>query len=275
MAVIRSSALGQARKSIGATNYYRRSGVQISRNKPVFAPTRTFTEAQLLQQYSMKLMQNLMLVRGAKVVTDYCNVPNNRKYNASSRYNRFMRGVMPEIRKTIGSTMPDMEDFWNQNGTAVLRYYSVGNAEWFATGYQGSSSSGIVTVYVDVDDLVLQRVLAGANKRRSRSSMFTKVNIGCCGFIQELPIEGSELDILQPTMVDVSSIGVGSSLRFVFDIKANVVYRWPARAVLSFFVTDRVSDVSNAPLSIPQFCTSSRYILSLPGVSDSSSPDEV
>lgn len=275
MAVIKSSALGQARKSIGATNYYRRSGVQISRNKPVFAPSRTFTEAQLLQQYTMKLMQNLMLVRGAKVIADYCNVPNNRKYNASSRYNRFLRGVMPQIRKTIGSTMPDEEDFWNEKGTGVLMYYSTGNVEWFATGYQGSSNTDMVTIYVDIDDLVLRRVLANANKRRVKSSQFTNVNIGCCGFIQELPLEGSALDVLQPTMVDMTSIEEGGPLGFIFDVKGAGLYAWPARAVLSFFLTDRVSDVSNVPLSIPQFCTSSRYILNLPGLDSGDSPGEI
>ena len=45
MAVIRSTAYGQVRKSVGANNYYRRAGVQLVRSKPTFAPGRVFTEA--------------------------------------------------------------------------------------------------------------------------------------------------------------------------------------------------------------------------------------
>ena len=73
MAVIKSSALGQARKSIGATNYYRRAGVQLARSKPTFAPGRVFSPAQLVAQHNMFLVQTMLLSYAGKMVAPYSN----------------------------------------------------------------------------------------------------------------------------------------------------------------------------------------------------------
>lgn len=263
MAIIKSSALGQARKSIGATNYYRRSGVQISRNKPVFAPGRTFTPAQLLQQDVMKIGQYILLTKGAKIITDYCNVPNNKNYNASSRYNRFLQNTMVDIKQARGNVIIDPEDFWNEKCPAAISNYSVGNIEHFYTELKGQSAANELTLMYYVDELTMNRILSQANKRRSPSSRFTPLNFGACGFYNEDPAGGGTTHVLQPTMTNAEDGWLGEYLSFAFKINDSVPLGLGGRMAFNIFLADRTSNVSLIPLSIPQWCSSSAWVFSL------------
>lgn len=260
MAVLKSTAYGQVRKSVGANNYYRRAGVQLVRSKPTFAPGRQFTEAQLLQQYVMKLVQYLLLTQNAKIITDYCNVANNKLYNASSRYNRFLRHTMKKVRAEIGTAMPDFEDFWNENGIFVLQDFSVGNMEWFATDVKFATAGNGITFSVAFDSTIMRRVLAQVNKKRAASSQFTVANMGMCGFFNEEPATGGALIVLPPVMNSSGFIDLEENLVFEYTLQAYQLPTTTLELVPCFFVCDRLSQAEALPLSIPQNCTSSRWI---------------
>ena len=127
MAVIKSSALGQARKSIGATNYYRRAGVQLARSKPTFAPGRVFSGAQLVAQKNMSLVQTMLLTYAGKMVAPYSNCSIKRIYSASSRYNRLVGGILKKVSADNLSAATDVEDFWFDDGVKHLGNWSTGN----------------------------------------------------------------------------------------------------------------------------------------------------
>lgn len=273
MAVLKSTAYGQVRKSVGANNYYRRAGVQLVRSKPTFAPGRQFTEAQLLQQYVMKLVQYLLLTKNAKIITDYCNVANNKLYNASSRYNRFLRHTMQRIRAEIGTTMPDFEDFWNENGVFVLQDFSTGNMEWFANGFSYSLTGNVMTITVSFDSTIMRRVMSQVNKKRAASSQFTLANFGVCGFFNEDPAAGGVTIVLPPVMNSAASITLDDNLSFEYTLQPDQLPTAALQLVPCFFVCDRISPTEPLPLSIPQNCTSSRWIRDVAkGNNDSDKP---
>lgn len=205
MAVIKSSALGQARKSIGATNYYRRAGVQLARSKPTFAPGRVFSGAQLVAQKNMSLVQTMLLSYAGKMVAPYSNCSIKRIYSASSRYNRLVGGILKQVTADNNLSTTDVEDFWFNDGVKHLGNWSVGNlvlqVKVKAMEYQ--SFTNYLTI--EVERLTLDSALEQANKRRAQSSWYGYPNICVCGFGSE---EGG-FTAIAPT---AGSVTVGDSI---------------------------------------------------------------
>lgn len=257
MAVLKSTAYGQVRKSVGANNYYRRAGVQIVRSKPTFAPGRTFTPAQLSQQEIMKLAQFMMVEKNAQALANFCNITNNRKYNASSKYNRLVSRIMPEIKKESPSVGVDMEDFWNEKGIWVFRYFTIGNIQpfWYKEDMVSSGTSIEISLYYNEQDLFnfLQKV----NKRRADSGKLTIANIGMCGIFNE-SLVGGETIVLVPTLTKQYTYEGESYVEAVFDMPLAPALSEESRAVISVFVADVITvDTSNV-ISSPQFCTAAK-----------------
>lgn len=204
MAVIKSSALGQARKSIGATNYYRRAGVQLARSKPTFAPGRVFSAAQLVAQKNMSMVQTMLLTYAGKMVAPYSNCSIKRIYSASSRYNRLVGGILKQVTADNNLSTTDVEDFWFNDGVKHLGNWSVGNivlqVKVKAMEYQAFTNF----LTIEVERLTLDSALEQANKRRAQSSWYGYPNICVCGFGSE---EGG-FSVIAPT---AGSVTVGDS----------------------------------------------------------------
>lgn len=186
MAVIKSSALGQARKSIGATNYYRRAGVQLARSKPTFAPSRVFSPAQLVAQHNMFLVQTMLLSYAGKMVAPYSNCSIKRIYSASSRYNRLVGGILKKVTADNLSAATDVEDFWHDDGAKHLGNWSVGNMVLQVKVKAMQYQSFVNYLTVEIERLSLDAALEQANKRRAQSSWYGYPNICVCGFGSEV-----------------------------------------------------------------------------------------
>lgn len=186
MAVIKSSALGQARKSIGATNYYRRAGVQLARSKPTFAPGRVFSPAQLVAQKNMSLVQTMLLSYAGKVVAPYSNCSVKRIYSASSRYNRLVGGILKKVTADNLSATTDVEDFWHDDGAKHLGNWSVGNMVLQVKVKAMQYQSYVNYLTLEIERLSLDSALEQANKRRAQSSWYGYPNICVCGFGSEV-----------------------------------------------------------------------------------------
>ena len=186
MAVIKSSALGQARKSIGATNYYRRAGVQLARSKPTFAPGRVFSPAQLVAQKNMSLKQTMLLSYAGKMVAPYSNCSVKRIYSASSRYNRLVGGILKKVTADNLSAVTDVEDFWHDDGVKHLGNWSVGNMVLQVKVKAMQYQSYVNYLTLEIERLSLDAALEQANKRRAQSSWYGYPNICVCGFGSEV-----------------------------------------------------------------------------------------
>ena len=186
MAVIKSSALGQARKSIGATNYYRRAGVQLARSKPTFAPGRVFSPAQLVAQKNMSLTQTMLLSYAGKMVAPYSNCSVKRIYSASSRYNRLVGGILKKVTADNLSAVTDVEDFWHDDGAKHLGNWSVGNMVLQVKVKAMQYQSYVNYLTLEIERLSLDAALEQANKRRAQSSWYGYPNICVCGFGSEV-----------------------------------------------------------------------------------------
>lgn len=259
MAVLKSTAYGQVRKSVGANNYYRRSGVQIVRSKPTFAPGRTFTPAQLSQQEIMKLAQFMLLQKNAQVLADFCNISNNRKYNASSKYNRLLSRVMPAIKALAPPVGTDAEDFWNENGISVFRDFTIGNIQHFWYKEKISSSGNNVEIRVYYTDQGITDFLQKVNKRRADSGKLTVENIGICGVFNEASVGGETL-VLAPAMAQKGQDGNELFLETTYATTLAPSLSTESRACISVFAADIVTVDMSKIISTPQFCTASRLI---------------
>lgn len=186
MAVIKSSTLGQARKSIGATNYYRRAGVQLARSKPTFAPGRVFSAAQLVAQKNMSLVQTMLLTYAGKMVAPYSNCSVKRIYSASSRYNRLVGGILKKVSADNLSAATDVEDFWFDDGAKHLGNWSVGNMVLQVKVKKMEYQAMTNYLTIEVERLTLDAALEQANKRRAQSSWYGYPNLCVCGFGSEV-----------------------------------------------------------------------------------------
>ena len=202
MAVIKSSALGQARKSIGATNYYRRAGVQLARSKPTFAPGRVFSPAQLVAQKNMSLTQTMLLSYAGKMVAPYSNCSVKRIYSASSRYNRLVGGILKKVTADNLSAVTDVEDFWHDDGVKHLGNWSVGNMVLQVKVKAMQYQSYVNYLTLEIERLSLDAALEQANKRRAQSSWYGYPNICVCGF-------GSEVGGFTTSAPTAGSVTVG------------------------------------------------------------------
>lgn len=201
MAVIKSSALGQARKSIGPTNYYRRAGVQISRSKPVFAPGRTFTPAQLNQQFRMKVAQAWLLYYGLGKCSNCTNVTNNRLYNASSRYNRMIKHILNNPWDVVPADGYSPEDTCIEFYATTLASWSTGDVKGVPSGISVDFTKSSNLIIVDGVKKIVDELLRLANRRRSEYNSLTVEDIVMCCVIIEKPPTGIKSYVILPDFV--------------------------------------------------------------------------
>lgn len=251
MAVIKTSTLGQARKSIGATNYYRRAGVQIARSKPTFAPGRQFTDLQLLQQARMRFVQFLMLDMGARYIADYANCRIRRLYNASSRYNRLVGLLLPNTVEQPEDVEYSGIDYWKDLGWSVLGKWSIGNVSVDFNVSEFGVKNGQLSVSLQFSSFMLSSLLRWCNKRRSASLQYLPDNIGLCGFIGR---EGA-FGVISPTFGSVSVSGNTTTIVYPINLVLGGQISGALELDISLFVAYR-DGLGLTPLELPIYGTS-------------------
>lgn len=201
MAVIKSSALGQARKSIGPTNYYRRAGVQISRSKPVFAPGRQFTPGQLRQQFRMQVAQAWLLYYGLGKCSNCTNITNNRLYNASSRYNRMVKHILNNPWDVVPADGYTPEETCLEFYDTTLSSWSNGDVKGVPSKISVDFSKSSNLIIVDGVKPIVDELLRLSNRRRSEYNSLTVESIGMCCVIIEKPASGIKSYVILPDFV--------------------------------------------------------------------------
>lgn len=258
MAVIKSSALGQARKSIGATNYYRRAGVQLARSKPTFAPGRVFSPAQLVAQKNMSLVQTMLLSYAGKMVAPYSNCSVKRIYSASSRYNRLVGGILKKVTADNQLTTTDVEDFWHDDGVKHLGNWSVGNMVLQVKVKSMQYQSYINYLTVEIERLSLDAALEQANKRRAQSSWYGYPNICVCGFGSEV----GGFTAIAPTAGSVTVSENTISIRYKLVPPQGGYLVATCKLSLSLFIAS-IDATSLQPSEYPVFGTSNLQFVNI------------
>lgn len=183
MAVLKSTAYGQVRKSVGSNNYYRRAGVQIVRSKPTFAPGRTFTPAQLAQQWRMQVAQYGMLTLGLGKCSNCANVINNRLYNASSRYNRMVQQIMINNWEYGYNEGMTPEQAWNSGWDSIMEKWSIGDVKVSPVTMRIRQDT--LYTYLDIFGAwnAISELVRLTNKRRRQSGYLSMADVGVCGMV--------------------------------------------------------------------------------------------
>lgn len=262
MAVIKSSTLGQARKSIGATNYYRRAGVQLARSKPTFAPGRVFSAAQLVAQKNMSLTQTMLLTYAGKMVAAYSNCSVKRFYSASSRYNRLVGGILKKVTADNLSADTDVEDFWFDDGVKHLGNWSVGNMvlQVKVKSMQYQSMTNYLTL--EIERLSLDSALEQANKRRAQASWYGYPNLCVCGFGSEV----GGFTAIAPTAGIVTAGSSSISIRYKLVPPQGAYLTASCKLSLSLFIAS-IDASTLQPSEFPVYGTSNMFFTNI-NVSD-------
>lgn len=182
MAVVRTSALGQVRKSIGATNYYRRSGVQLARQKPAFAPGRTFTPPQLRQQDLMKGVKMISQQMDLAAIARNCNTYNSRIYNTSSRYNRLVSKLLRGLANAWDDAEDTIADIVSYGMDTWAADFSTGNIPFPLNLTVSQFNTTNILFEVAPPSALASQALALANKKK-RGRQYSMTDIGVVGFV--------------------------------------------------------------------------------------------
>lgn len=257
MTIQRSIAFQNARKSIGQTTYYRRGGVQMVRSKPTFAPGRTFTTAQLVQQYKMKIVQSAYRDNGMSNLVPYMNCQNNRRYNASSRYNRWCGQTLLAIPDSAYSSTVPAEEYAQEHLFNISRNMSVGNiqmAERVTANYW--YNAGAYYLSAGFSENSFNAFLESARRKLKSKKTLTYKNIGVCGLMTQTSDPGLST-VINPVMPDTGlSADFSSILWKIADFGTDSLTQ-PQSFILVFFISARSSDTNTTPMSVPILCTSS------------------
>lgn len=257
MAVLKSTAYGQVRKSVGANNYYRRAGVQIVRSKPTFAPGRKFTSSQLQKQFYMKVAQWVMETGQVSRIAHLMNCVNNKLYNASSRYNRAVGNILKQIQETNYPYDSTILEFMQEYGETILVDLSNGMVAQQALPTWGSSTSSTKQIVFSPILEELNILLNMANKKRTQRNRLTLQNVGLA-LVLLYPNASVEADMMRSYAV-VSPTNINESEdEITYEIPIDVVSsKSSVMAAYSFFCAPALPQGSNITELRPQFCTKS------------------
>lgn len=185
MAVVRSQAFQNARKSVGQNNYYRRKGVQLVRSKATFAPDRTFTTAQKLQQSKMAAVQYTLKTLNAQRLAPFANTNIIKRYNAATQLNRLTSNMLHGLDNVpTWQDIPAEQELTN-HGITVFHPYNDGNFKirdaYILIHENPTELTGAMPVTIAIKDEQLKFILSEAQKRYRGKKQLTVNNIGFCG----------------------------------------------------------------------------------------------
>lgn len=186
MTVIKTPALGSARKSLGDLNYYRVRGVQLVRKKAVFTPGRTFTTAQLKQQSKMLRAQSLLHAFGFEGLVNCTNVDTNRKFSQTSRVNRFIGKAMNYSSVSVPSSSLTETQITAYNARTILSDWSLGSLAMpskidLSITYDSGTTNVVFTNLKPYAKIWLDDF----NSTRSANGQLSYANIGVLGWLQD------------------------------------------------------------------------------------------
>lgn len=186
MGKVINNTIGRIRKSVGQNNFYVRSGVQVMRLKPSFSPDRQFTDLQKYQQMRMKIVRKFIETYDLGYWAQSINNANNRRYNASSRFNRLLGFLLKNISDSVITSNMTDEDIpeWIQNNMATLvSHFAVGNILNPVTSVSvGDGTNGTQVDFV-MSGKAVERCLAIANRRRIKSNWYDVSHFWAIGWL--------------------------------------------------------------------------------------------
>lgn len=227
MGKVINNTLGKIRNSVGQNNFYVRAGVQVVRLKPSFTPDRTFTLLQTKQQYKLKAVRKVLQDAGFEDWVNCINTGNNKKYNASSKYNR-ITGLMLKNIRNVPSAIEDadytIEEFIQEYLYDMASKFSIGNIPNIVNSYSLSWVSSKYRLRLGVSQNALQKGLQIANRRRSPEYYYTDNHVYVIGWFLSPDMAGGGVFFNQlATIVDGSDSPQGSDLPpYYIDIDLNI-----------------------------------------------------
>lgn len=262
MAVQRSLAFQNVRKSIGQTTYYRRAGVQLVRSKPTFAPGRTFTNAQLVQQRKMQVAQYVYNMLGISVDTQYMNCQNNRRYNASSKYNRFVSSaldcILPDWLSPLSPDPIDVESVALNNLWEILAKMSVGNIQFpEPVSVKWELSGTTAAVKISLSTASEAALLNTCQRRLKTKQSLSLMDFGAV-LVMRPASTATPVYVSPPVMNNNEYLTPVWSFAFTVDNVTNIAAQKSIDANIVIFCVKRYDEAVITPPSIPVLCTSNR-----------------
>lgn len=262
MAVQRSIAFQNARKSVGQTTYYRRAGVQMVRSKPTFAPGRTFTNAQLVQQRKMQVSQYAYNNLGLNEAVPYMNCQNNKRYNASSKYNRFISSaldcILPDWLNPSSPDPIDVAGVAQSNLWDILAKMSVGNIQFPATVAVNWELSGTtVAIKVSLSTAAETSLLNTCQRRLKTKQSLSLMDFGAVLVIRPAST-ARPVFVSAPVMNNSEYLGPIWSFAFTVENVEGIAEQTAIDANIVLFCVKRYDEGVTTPPSVPVLCTSNR-----------------
>lgn len=215
MGKVINNTIGRIRKSVGQNNFYVRSGVQVVRLKPSFSPDRKFTGLQVAQQFRMKCMRRTAELFDFPGWANCVNNANNRRYNASSKFNR-MLGFMLKSASTLtvqsNPTDADIDAWVKSNLYRYVDKFAVGNIPNPIIGAELQEDSGDITLQLSISRSLVSKGLSIANRRRKPSNQYDDTCFYVVGWIAGSSFNNGGIFIHDAIEMSGSSTGNDSAM---------------------------------------------------------------
>lgn len=186
MGKVINNTIGRIRKSVGQNNFYVRSGVQVMRLKPSFSPDRKFTDLQKYQQMRMKIVRKFIETYDLGYWAQSINNANNRRYNASSRFNRLLGFLLKNISDSVvlsNMTDADIPEWIENNIAALVSHFAVGNILNPVTSVSVGVGTNGTQIDFNMSGKAIDRCLAVANRRRIKSNWYDVSHFWAIGWL--------------------------------------------------------------------------------------------
>ena len=214
MGKVINNTIGRIRKSVGQNNFYVRSGVQVVRLKPSFSPDRKFTGLQVAQQFRMKCMRRTAELFDFASWANCVNNANNRRYNASSKFNR-MLGFMLKSASTLAvqsnPTDADIDAWIKSNLYRYIDKFAVGNIPNPIVGAELQEDAGDITLQLTISRSLVSKGLSIANRRRKPSNQYDDTCFYVVGWIAGSSFNNGGIFIHDAIEMDRPSTGSDSA----------------------------------------------------------------
>lgn len=235
MGKVINNTIGRVRKSVGQNNFYVRSGVQVMRLKPSFSPDRKFSDLQKYQQMRMKIIRKFVETYDLGYWAQSINNANNRRYNASSRFNRLLGFLLKNISDSVitsNMTEEDIPEWIEEHMSTIVSHFAVGNILMPVTSISVSPGGNGTLLDFTLSGKAVERCLAIANRRRIKSNWYDITHFWVIGWLvsstytQGAPFVTDSITMTKQSngdykgQVDVTSQepGAGSTGQFSFAV---------------------------------------------------------
>lgn len=188
---------------------------------------------------------------------DYMNCGTKKKYNAATKYNKFVANILKPIRTDVTEVGMNEETFFNQYMYDCLANCSIGNIpNLLFSQIKYSLEAGVLSLHCETLPGDIERFFFSVNNSLRRGKSFEIMNIGAVFFIQTNDYP-AKLICSGPIMVDQETTTVSNDLIFKFNTEETTISISAYHITYVLFVCDRVSNGTNIPSAKPYYCTQS------------------